>query len=105
MYAQLRIYTINRGGMREWVRLFDLKLRPIASRVGHTILGPWINEAGTEFIWIRVYESAEDAKQRDEQFYGSPEWNAVAAECRALVAKSEVTVMRGIEVARLGERA
>jgi NIPSNAP len=103
MYAQLRIYTINRGAMRQWLKLFNEKLRPIASLAGHTIIGPWISEAETEFIWIRVYESAEDAKTKDERFYGSPEWNAVATECRSLVAKSQVTVMRGVEAAGLRE--
>jgi len=98
MYAQLRVYTVNRGKMDEWVRWFNEKLTPIAAMASHTIVGPWVNEAMTEFIWIRVYDSSDDAKAKDERFYNSPEWRAIAAEARALIAKTEVTVMNGLAV-------
>lgn len=32
MYAQLRIYTVNRGKMDDWVEWFNDKLRPIAQQ-------------------------------------------------------------------------
>ncbi len=93
MYAQLRIYTVNRGKMDEWVQWFDEKLRPIAARAGQTILGPWVNEARTDFIWIRVYDTADDARAKDDRFYDSAEWKAIAAEARTFIAKTEVTIM------------
>ena len=93
MYAQLRVYTINRGKMDAWVEWFNNKARPVAEQVGHQILGPWINEASTEFIWIRTYESAEDAKAKDEAFSSSPAWQAIASEAAEYVAKIEVTPM------------
>lgn len=93
MYAQLRRYTVNRGKMDDWVRFFYEKLVPIANRAGHTILGPWINEAGTDFIWIRLYDSTDEAKTKDGRFYGSSEWLAIAAEATGLIAKSEVMTM------------
>jgi hypothetical protein len=96
MFAQLRVYTVNSSQMDHWISWFDRKLRPIASQAGHTILGPWVNEAKTEFIWIRVYDSAEDATAKDERFYNSPEWKAIAAEAAALVAKANVTVMSSV---------
>lgn len=93
MYAQLRIYTVNRGRMADWVRWFDEKLMPIAAKAGQTVVGPWVDETATEFIWVRVYESAEDAKEKDERFYSSPEWKAIASEALELLAKTSVTVM------------
>ena len=98
MYAQLRVYTVNRGKMDDWVSWFREKLMPIATRAGQTIVGPWVNDAKTEFIWIRVYDSAEDAKAKDERFYGAQDWKAIAAEARALLAKTEVTIMNSADL-------
>ena len=93
MYAQLGVYTVNRGKMDAWIEWFNNKARPVAEQAGHQILGPWINEASTEFIWIRPYESAEDAKTKDEAFSSSPAWQAIAREASEFVAKIEVTPM------------
>lgn len=93
MYAQLRVYTMNRGKMDEWVRWFDRKLAPLAIACSHRIVGPWVNEAKTEFIWIRVYDDAKDAQVKDDRFYNSPEWKAIAAEARDFIAKAEVKIM------------
>jgi hypothetical protein len=103
MYAQLRVYTVNRGKMDDWVRWFNDKLTPVAKQAGHTILGPWVNEAKTEFVWIRAYDSADDAKAKDERFYSSAGWKALAPEAGAFIAKAEVTVMNSAQVpARAG---
>ena len=96
MYAQLRIYTINPGRMDEWARWFHERLMPIAEAAGHTVIGPWASAAGTDFIWIRVYDSIEDAKLKDQRFYNSPEWVAIASEARQLIAKTEITEMSAI---------
>ena len=93
MYAQLRVYTVNRGKMDTWVKWYNEKVVPIAAQAGHQILGPWINEAKTEFIWIRTYQNAEDAKVKDDAFSNSPAWKAVVGETAEYVAKIEVTVM------------
>ena len=93
MYAQLRVYTVNRGKMDAWVEWFNNKGRPVAEQAGHQVLGPWINEASTEFIWIRTYESAEDAKAKDEAFSSSSAWRAIAGEAAEFISKIEVTPM------------
>ena len=93
MYAQLRVYTVNRGKMDGWFEWFNDKVRPLAEEAGHQILGPWVNEANTEFTWIRTYESAEDAQSKDEAFSSSPAWQAIAGEAAEFIAKIEVTPM------------
>ena len=79
--------------MDAWVEWFNNKARPVAEQAGHQVLGPWINEARTEFIWIRTYESAEDAKAKDEAFSNSPVWQAIVGEAAEFIAKIEVTPM------------
>jgi hypothetical protein len=98
MYVQLRTYTVNRGKMDEWVRWFADKLIPVAKQAGQTIQGPWVNEAKTEFVWMRVYDSAEDAKVKDERFYSSAGWKAIAPESAAFIAKTEVKVLTTAQV-------
>jgi hypothetical protein len=100
LYAQLRVYTVNRGKMDDWIQFFNQKYKPLAKLHGYTIEGPWVNEAKTEFIWIRSYESAEDAKERDERFHGSPEFKAIHDEARAFLAKTDVTTMHSAQVLR-----
>ena len=76
MYAQLRVYTVNRGKMEAWVEWFNNKARPVLEQAGQQFLGPWINEKSTEFIWIRTYESAEAAKSKNEAFSSSSAWQS-----------------------------
>ncbi len=93
MYAQLRVYTVNRGKLEGWLKFFDEKVRPAAEEAGQTIAGTWVNEAKTEFIWIRTYQDAEDAKVKDAAFGNSPLWKAAAPQAAEFIAKIEVTAM------------
>ena len=69
------------------------KARPVGEQVGHKILGTWINAAKTVFIWIRTYDSEDDAKSKDEAFFNSPAWQAISSEAAEFIAKTEVTPM------------
>lgn len=93
MYAQLRIYTVNRGKMDGWVKFFDEKVRTAAKEAGQTIVGGWVNEAKTEYIWLRTYQDAEDAKVKDAAFTNSDLWKAAQPQAAEFIAKIEVTVM------------
>ena len=55
MTSQLRMYTINRGMMDEWVKLFTETLAPMQEKYGIKIEGMWVSEDGTQFIWIRSF--------------------------------------------------
>ena len=97
MYAQLRVYTVNKSMMDEWVPWFYKHVLPAALAAGQKVIGPWQNEAKTEFIWLRVYDSAEDAKVKDAKFYDSPAWKAASADAGKYVAKANVTIMTSLE--------
>ncbi len=60
MTSQLRIYTINRGMMEEWVKLFTQTLVPMQEKYGIKIEGMWVSEDSTQFIWIRSFADSED---------------------------------------------
>ena len=76
MTSQLRMYTINRSMMDEWVKLFTETLVPMQEKHGIKIEGMWVSEDSTQFIWIRSFANPEDVKAKEAPFYGSPEWNA-----------------------------
>ena len=59
MVSQLRIYTINKGMMDSWLKLFEEKIRPIHNKVGIPVECTWVNADRTEFIWVRGFASAE----------------------------------------------
>ena len=93
MTSQLRMYTINRGMMDQWVKLFTEKLVTMQEKHGIKIEGMWVSEDSTQFIWIRSFTNSEDVKAKEAAFYGSPEWNAVMDHARSHIARTVVQTM------------
>ena len=69
MVSQLRIYTINRGMMDSWLKLFEEKLRPGHEKYGIPIEATWVNGEKTEFIWVRSFDSLDDIPVKEKEYY------------------------------------
>ena len=93
MISQLRIYTVNRGMMDQWVKHFKETVAPIQEKVGIKIEGMWVNQDKNQFIWIRTYADEADQKAKEEAFYNSPEWEAVKDHTRSHLARLDVHTM------------
>lgn len=93
MYTQLRVYTVNRNTMDPWIEWWRQNPKAVGESVGQKIGGPWVNEAKTEFTWLRSYADAEDAAQKDAAFAAHPTWVAARPESVKFIAKAEVTPM------------
>ena len=93
MISQLRIYTVNRGMMDQWVKLFTETLVPMQEKHGIKIGGMWVNEDKNQFIWTRSFADAEDLKAKEAAFYGSAEWNGTVDHARSHLARIVVQVM------------
>ena len=93
MIYQLRMYTVNRGMMDQWVKLFNETIVPIQEKHGIKIDGKWVNEDKNQFIWIRSFADAEDVKAKEAAFSGSQEWKAVVNQVRSHLARMEVQTM------------
>ena len=93
MISQLRIYTINRGMMDQWVKLFHETSIPIMEKHGMKIDGTWVNEQKNQFIWIRSFEDAEDMKAKEAAFGAAPEWKAVLDHVLTHIARLDVQIM------------
>ena len=64
MQAQIRIYTINKGGLDSFIKHFKEETKPIHDKVGWPIVASWVNRPQNEFIWIRTHEDAADLEAK-----------------------------------------
>lgn len=88
MYAQLRIYTINRGEIDQFAKEFFEHGKPMQEAVGISILGTWINRSQNEFIWIRAAADKDDLTAKAAAFLEARKKSGV--ELGSQVAKVEV---------------
>ena len=58
MIAQLRTYTINKGMMDDWLKVFREEIVPLCRSMGIGVESAWVNDEGTQFTWIRTFEDA-----------------------------------------------
>jgi hypothetical protein len=68
MQAQIRIYTINRGQMDEFLKHFREQTMPLHEKVGWPIVATWVNRPQNEFIWIRTHSDAADLEAKTKAF-------------------------------------
>lgn len=95
MAAHLRLYTVNKNKMDEWIAHFKAKLVPLMAQHGLTVPSAWTNKDRTEFIWIREYRNG-DIEGCEKSFYGSAEWAEVVDYTRSLIAKVEVKLIEAM---------
>ena len=91
--SQLRIYTINRNMMDSWLKLFHEHIEPTHEKYGISIDGSWVNDARTEFVWLRSFDSLEDIQIKESQYYGSSERKALGDQPQTHIAKIEVRII------------
>ena len=64
MLAQIRIYTINRGELDEFLKHFEEQVIPLHKTTGWPIVSTWVNRPQNEFIWIRTHSDAGDLEAK-----------------------------------------
>ncbi len=89
MPSQLRIYTINRGKMDEFVKAWLAGVYPLRLRLGYTIPSAWVIKERNEFVWVLSYEGPQDWQAREAAYYGSPERAALNPDPAQFIAQAE----------------
>ena len=98
MVSQLRIYTINRGMMDSWLKVFEEHIRPIHDKIGVPVEASWVNADRTEFIWVPSFNSIEEIPEKEVAWFASPERKALGDLVPSHIAKMEVRVIEPVLV-------
>ena len=96
MVSQLRIYTINKGMMDSWLKLFEEQIRPLHEKKGIPVEATWVNAARTEFIWVRSFDNTAVIEEKEAGYYSSPERLALGDLPGSHIAKTEVRVIERV---------
>ena len=96
MVSQLRIYTINRGMMDSWLKLFEEHIRPLHQKLGIPVERSWANADRTEFLWVRTFNSVEEIPEKEAAYFASPERTALGDIPTSHIAKIEVRVIEAV---------
>ncbi len=93
--AHLRTYTINKGQMDSWLKLFNEKLIPLLDEHGISVDGVWVNDEETQFVWVRSYGDAmADIEAKEAAFYGSDWWKANVDHVRSHLAHRDIKLIK-----------
>lgn len=93
MIGQLRIYTINKGMMDSWLKLFGEELVRRVKEAGIGVHTAWVNEDRTQFIWIRTFGDRSEIEPKEAAFYGTEWWKQNVDLIRGHQAHREITVI------------
>jgi hypothetical protein len=86
--TQLRIYTINKGKMDEFVKVWREGIVPLREKTGFTVEGGWVIEGESRFVWMVSADG--DWKAKEEAYYTSPERKAMNPDPASFIAYLEV---------------
>ncbi len=89
MTLQLRIYTINKGEMEQFIREWDEKIRPLREKIGFRVYGAWTSDSTNQFIWLMGYDGTDTWEVKDGAYFNSPERKAMQPDPARHIARSE----------------
>lgn len=69
--TQVRIFTINKGKMNEFVSAWQKGVYPLRIKYGFKIEKAWVVRGKNKFIWILSYDGPEGFEAKDSAYYAS----------------------------------
>ena len=93
MIGQLRVYTINKGMMDSWLRLFKEEIGPKVKAAGIGVHSAWVDDERTQFVWIRTFGDRTEIEAKEAAFYGTDWWKENAERIRGHQARRDITVI------------
>lgn len=88
MATQLRVYTINRGKLDDFVRAWRAGVYPLRQKMGFRIDGAWVLKERNQFVWLMSYNGT-DWEAQDKAYYASPERKALNPDPAQFIALAE----------------
>ncbi len=90
MVDQMRIYTINKGMMDSWVKLFETGIKPAHEALGIPVVAFWVNADRNQFIWVRRFADGDDVPAKEAEFRNSPGFQALGSQPGDHIARMDV---------------
>ncbi len=88
MVTQLRIFTINKGRLDDFVRAWREGVYPARLKSGYRIDGAWVTKERNEFVWLLSYDG-NDFEAKEASYYASPERGALNPDPAQYIARAE----------------
>jgi hypothetical protein len=98
MVAQLRIYTINRGKLDEFVAAWKQGVYPLRVQQGYGIPKAWVIRERNEFVWLLTYDGTEDFAEKERAYYASAARAAVDPDPRQFIAQANQYFLEAVEL-------
>ncbi len=89
MATQIRLYTINRDCLLQFVEEWGEKVLPLRTEQGFQILSASINRETNQFIWLISYDGDESWETKEKAYYASAKREAMEPDPARLIARSE----------------
>ena len=89
MQEQVRIYTINKGELHQFVAEWTEKIRPLRQKLGFKIVAAWTLEATNQFLWVQRYDGEQSWEEQDQAYFASEERKAMVPNPGRLIARME----------------
>jgi hypothetical protein len=87
--SQLRIYTIQKGKMDEWIEGWRHGVVPLRRNHGFRIDGAWVVGDEDVFVWLMTYDGPEEWKAKNDAYYASPERKSLNPDPARLIARTQ----------------
>lgn len=87
--CEVRVYTINKGKMAEFVSAWRTGVYPLRLKHGFTIPAAWSVADSNQFMWIMCYAGAEGFQARDAAYYASSDRQTMKPDPRDFIARAE----------------
>ncbi len=89
MPTQLRMYTINRGRLDDFVVAWRADIYPLRRQLGFHIDGAWVIRERNEFVWLLRYDGPQEWKDAETAYYTSPQRKALDPDPAQWIAQTE----------------
>jgi hypothetical protein len=104
MIWQLRVYTINRGKLDDFVQAWRKGVYPLRLQHGFRIPGAWVIRERNEFVWIVAYDGPEDWQAKEAAYYASAERAALDPDPAQYIAQAEQCFMTTVVEVGVGDQ-
>ena len=87
---QMRSYTINKGMMDSWIKLFESGIKPAHEAVGMPVVATWVNADHNQFIWVRRFPEGADVPAKEAEFRELEGFKSLGSQPCDHIAKKDV---------------